>query len=110
MKYTKENIQEGIVAKTKSLSLSEEYTDMLIQQLLQYPVEIEQNIIEWVNDIPLTQINCHEVSMQQVMAQWNLPDKAIPDLILGFINYQNTKWRIPQKVWLAVAGWRHVHD
>lgn len=110
MQYTRVNIQEGIRIKLQSLDLSEEYKEMLCEKICLYPAEIEQNILEWVNNQPLTPVDCHGVSIAQVIQQWNLPENAIPDIVLGFIYYQNSHWRIPQKVWLAASGWRPAHD
>lgn len=92
MKYTRENIVEGINAK-----LDEMYgkDPMLVGAcalyksiLPDYPIEIEQNVLEWVNGAPLTDIDCHGVSIKRIMENRNLKEWYFPVVLRNFIMFK----------------------
>ena len=78
MKYTKENIQEGIRATINALPITSIDKELLMFSIPQYPIEIEQNVLEWINNEPLTDINCHGESIVQTMQAWGFSNKDIP--------------------------------
>lgn len=104
MEYTKENIQEGILNKISSLSCPDGDKRIFMATLPNYPKEIEQNILEWINDRPLTDIDCHGLSLSRILIDFNLDVTDIPTLVWSFIAFKNSNWRIPQKVWQTVSG------
>ena len=57
MKYTKENIAEGIKAKIDVINEPEVIKHKFVKKISEYPIEIEQNILEWINDEFLTNID-----------------------------------------------------
>ena len=110
MKYTKENIHQGVEEKINSLPISEIDKRFLLIKLKKYPQEIEQNVLEWVNDVPLTDIDCYGESIVRVMRLWGFSEKDIPQLICGFMSFKNSNWQMPNYIWQAVTGLQVVYD
>ena len=110
MKYTKENIAEGIKAKINSLQVDEGTKRGLLWCIPQYPKEIEQNILEWINNEPLTDVDCHGESIVRTMAMWNFTKDDIPQLICGFVAFKEGNFRISNHIWQAVTGEQCVYD
>ena len=77
MKYTKENIIDGIKAKINTINEPEVIKRMFVEKISQYPVEIEQNILEWVNDKPLTKIECHGESLVEIIERWGFDNSVV---------------------------------
>ena len=95
MRYTKENIVAGIYAKIDSLdNISDRKKNIFKRKLPDYPKEIEQNVLEWINDLPLTDVDCHGESIIKVMKLFNLDNSAIPYLIKNFIDYKESNFRV----------------
>lgn len=93
MKYTKENIKEGIIAKINSLDeLSEASKRVLRIELLDYPIEVEQNVLEWINNLPITEVDCHGESIKRVMNVFNLDISWFPVILEGFIRFKDTNF------------------
>ena len=94
MKYTKENIFDGIDAKLDELFGGSEVTKttalVFSQWLRQYPKEIEQNILEWVNNEPFSEIDFCGESIKHVADVMQLDSYSIPQLIKNFIDFNKT--------------------
>lgn len=92
MRYTRENIVEGINAKLDELYCGSETSatmkSIYSKSLLDYPIEIEQNILEWVNDEPFTYVDCHGISIKEIVDDLSLSKYKIPRLIKNFINFK----------------------
>lgn len=110
MKYTKENITEGLQHKINSLPLTDMDKELLMLRIVHYPQEIEQNVIEWINGVPLTDIDCHGESIVKVMKLWKFSEQAIPYLICGFGVYAKSNWTSPDAIWQEVTGLQVVYD
>lgn len=110
MKYTKANIQEGIATKIKSLSIPDELKEFYIDSLQNYPNEIEQNVLEWVNNIPLTDVDCHGESIVKIMNLWGFTEADIHKIILGFQDFRDGDWQMPNYIWQAVTGLSGIYD
>ena len=93
MKYTRENIIEGIKAKLDEMfgenSTTEPMSVMFKNVLPQYPIEIEQNVLEWINNEPITEVDCHGISIKHIMDRKNLSEFHMPQLIKNFIDFKN---------------------
>lgn len=95
MQYTRENIIDGILTKIDSMhTISERQKNRLKKELVNYPIEIEQNILEWVNDLPITEVDCHGESIKHVMKIFDLTEEDVPYLIKNFINFKDSGFRV----------------
>ena len=93
MKYTRENIQEGIIAKINSLNeLSEASKRVYRTVLIDYPIEVEQNVLEWINDLPITEVDCHGESIKNVMNVLGLDVTWFPSILKNFISFKHTNF------------------
>ena len=110
MTYTKENIQQGIQDKINSLHISKMDKDLLKLRIMRYPSEIEQNVLEWINNQPLSDIDCHGESILKIMNLWGFSEKDIPQLICGFGVYAKTDWTQAEVIWQEVTGLQVVYD
>ena len=92
MRYTKENIVEGINAKLDAMIAKDEILRTMCEAfrpiLPNYPIEVEQNVLEWVNGDPLTDIDCHGFSIAQTMEDGNLHETYFMLLIKNLIKYK----------------------
>ena len=108
MKYTKENIIEGINAKLDEIvAKNPDLTgicNVYRASLPNYPIEIEQNMLEWINDLPLTEIDCHGASIKGVMESRKLPDHFFPALVRNFITYK--KYNFACGTYICYEGFR----
>ena len=88
MVYTKENIFDGIEAKLNRIAddrpMLEPFCNAYRNVIMNYPIEIEQNVIEWINDVPLTEVNCHGISVKEVMDDYELPDHYFLVVVRNF--------------------------
>lgn len=92
MKYTKENIVEGIYAKLDEMQgdpvlvelFKTEYKNILVN----YPKELEQNVLEWINDLPITEIKYHDCSIKKVLDGMELSVDFFPMVLRNFIAYE----------------------
>jgi hypothetical protein len=93
MKYTRENIIEGIDAKLNQVfgqcPATRPLEDVYKEVLRNYPAELEQNILEWINGETISEINYHGISVREVMDDLSLEDCQIPRLFKNFIIYRN---------------------
>lgn len=92
MKYTRENIKEGIYAKLKEIykeDCHDDFVEELTRRIVNYPIEIEPNILEWINGLPLSKIDCHGISIREIMDSMDLDESYIPTLIENFITFKN---------------------
>ena len=93
MVYTIENIQEGINAKLESMrdgtGTMDRYCILCKKWLLNYPKEVEQNILEWVNNLPLSEVEYHGTSVKRVMQTKKLVDGDFPMVIRNFKMYKD---------------------
>ena len=110
MKYTKENILEGIKNKINSLNTSEENKQWWIERISQYPVEIEQNILEWINNQPLTDVDCHGESVLKTMQMWDLNENDLPYILSGFTTFKEGHFRVSNHIWQTVARLNKAYD
>lgn len=107
MKYTVENIQEGIALKLDELfndDLSKPTANVLKFLFKEYPKEIEQNILEWINDMPFTDIDCHGQSFGHIATSMNLSKYQIPQLIENFIIFKQLNFNDP------IVCYRHLRN
>ena len=92
MKYTRENIVEGIKDKLIRLTNNdpnrEPFRAGSLEMMRNYPIEIEQNILEWINDELLTEIDCGGVSVKHVMYHKNLSDIHFPIVVRNFSTFK----------------------
>lgn len=95
MLYTKNNIIDGIYAKIDSLYEDENTRRMWKTFLPNYPKEIEQNVLEWVNNQPITHVDCYGESVLRIMNGLKLDESWIPQIINGFILFAETKFTYP---------------
>lgn len=97
MRYTKENIVDGIYAKLDEIfkvdSIYKPVGDMFKLILINYPEEIEQNVLEWVNGDPLTEVDCHGVSIKDIVETRNLSDAHMPQIIKNFITFKKNGFK-----------------
>lgn len=93
MKYTEKNIIDGINAKIDNMYSDSGMRQWYKYRLPQYPKEIEQNVLEWINDAPITEVDCHGESVLDIMNAWNLDTSYIPLIIDGFIKFAKTNFR-----------------
>lgn len=98
MLYTKNNIIDGIYAKIDSLYEDENTRRMWKTFLPNYPKEIEQNVLEWVNNQPITHVDCYGESVLDIMDMWNIDESYMPEIINGFIHFAETKFTIPSVI------------
>jgi predicted metal-dependent phosphotriesterase family hydrolase len=93
MQYTKENIVEGINAKIDEIFGSDETTrligNMYKKTLLSYPKEIEQNVLEWINDDTITEIDYHGISIKELVDDLSLQNAQMPQLFKNFITFRD---------------------
>lgn len=95
MVYTKENIVEGIYAKIDAMNeLDVDDKAFWKDRLMEYPVEIEQNILEWVNDYPITEVDCRGESVLRTMWAFDLDESWMPFIVDGFIKFKNSNFRV----------------
>lgn len=94
MKYTKENIIEGIYAKLDEMQgdpvLVEAAKQSYKKSLVNYPIEVEQNVLEWINDLPITAIDCHGTSIKKVLDGMELSIEFFPMVLENFIYFKET--------------------
>lgn len=97
MKYTRENILEGINAKLEATycrdKMDERFLRLYKQELPQYPIEVEQNVLEWINDEPITEVDCHGISIRYVLDRFNLSNDWFPLVLRNFITFKNGGFR-----------------
>jgi hypothetical protein len=86
--YTIKNIHDGIDKKIESMRDGTEEMDAFCTLckawMENYPSEVEQNILEWINNIELSDIECHGTSIKRVMNTMDLTDDAFPMVIRNF--------------------------
>ena len=105
MKYTKENIIEGIYAKVDAMpDASEADKEFWKWKLVQYPIEVEQNVIEWVNGLPITELDCHGESIRRVLDFGGLDDTYFPSVLIGFIWFKSNDFMTNSIVYKTVYG------
>ena len=110
MKYTKESIVEGLMVKIDSLNESLGLKNAWKKMIVKYPTEIEQNVLEWINDEPLSDIDCHGESIVQTMKTWNFSQNDIPAILCGFVMFKESGSRVSNHIWQAVMGEQCVYD
>ena len=94
-KYTRENIKEGIINKINSIdNVSEATKRVWRERFLEYPIEIEQNILEWINDEPITQVDCYGESIRWVMDAFELDISWFPMILENFIRFKDTGFKL----------------
>jgi hypothetical protein len=93
MKYTRENIVEGINAKLNKLvdenPILSPMCNVYRTILLNYPIEIEQNVLEWINNLPITKVDCHGISIKEVMERKQVKDVYFPIVVQNFIRFKD---------------------
>ena len=92
MVYTKENIKEGIIAKINSINdedADEGMKRIWRNKFVNYPIEVEQNVLEWINNQPITDIDCHGESIRRVLDIFELDDSWFPIVLENFILFKN---------------------
>jgi hypothetical protein len=103
MKYTKQNIVEGIYNKLDAMFEHEPMLhpmkELYKEKLVHYPKEVEQNVLEWINDLPLTEIDCYGVSIKGVMVDLELPDVWFPRVLSSFIDFMNSGFDDPYVIY-----------
>ena len=109
MKYTRENILEGIKHKVNTLKCPDKMKIGLVDRLALYPIEIEQNVLEWVNNQELTHVDCHGQSITILMDKWNLTDEDIPKLICGFAAFKNDDFVSSDLIWKTFMGLTRIY-
>lgn len=109
MKYTRENILEGIKHKVDTLKCPDQMKIGLVDRLVLYPIEIEQNILEWINNQELTDVNCHGQSIVKLMKKWHLSEEDIPKLICGFAAFKNDEFNSPDLIWKTFMGLTRIY-
>ena len=98
MQYTQENIKQGICAKIDKLYDDNTDREFWKQKLLEYPKEIEQNILEWINDHPITDVDCHGESILDKMNAWKMDISYFPMVVRGFIQFSKTQFTCPSVI------------
>ena len=97
MKYTKENIVEGIDARLNELHRNQPGSEHFCQackiMMQDYPIEIEQNVLEWVNGLPISELDFHGTSIKRVMESRKLTDDFFPIVIKNFKNYKKNEFK-----------------
>jgi hypothetical protein len=97
MKYTRENILEGINVKLEEWCWDKRIYGGLLkvykQELPQYPIEVEQNVLEWINGEPITEVDCHGMSIRRVMDCFDLSDDSFPLVLRDFISFKKGGFR-----------------
>ena len=93
VKYTKENIIEGIYEKIDTIDGFEGLKVLWKYKLPQYPIEIEQNVLEWLNGEPISDIDYHGESIAKIFKLWNIDESRFISVLLGFIDFKNEGWR-----------------
>lgn len=96
MIYTKENIEEGIIAKINSINdedADEGMKRIWRNKFVNYPIEVEQNVLEWINNQPITDIDCHGESIRRVLDIFELDDSWFPIVLENFILFKNSGFR-----------------
>lgn len=102
--FLKEDIVEGIFWKVVMSDESDRSKPVLMKRLLDYPLEIEQNILEWINNKSLTEVDCHGESIVKWLECFNLTYEAIPLIIKAFISYKESRWRVCPSNYIIGAG------
>ena len=102
MRYTKENIIDGIYAKIDEASVSDGIKRKWRRKLVDYPEEVEQNVLEWLNDQPISEIDCHGESIKRVLDYENMGIEWFPCALEGFVNFKNSHYQVPSRVWQYV--------
>ena len=97
MRYTRENIWDGIEAKLSLFRDGNESTERYLaicREFMQdYPKELEQNVLEWVNNEPITEIDCHGASIKGVMCAEKLSDLYFPMVVRNFKIYRDRNFK-----------------
>lgn len=109
MEYTRENILEGIRQKVKVLKCPDRMKIGLVDRLALYPIEIEQNVLEWINGQELTHVNCHGQSIKNLINEWHLSEEDIPKLICGFATFKNDDFNSPDLIWKTFMGLKRIY-
>ena len=110
MKYTKENIVEGIKAKIDVINEPEVIKHKFVKKISEYPIEIEQNILEWINDEFLTNIDCYGESIVNVVNMWNVPIDKLYLVFYGFTIFKESNFYDHESVILPVIGAQCIYD
>ena len=95
MKYTSDNIKEGIIDKINSIDKTKADSGMKknwCRKLINYPIEVEQNVLEWLNDEPITKVDCHGISIRHVLDACKLDDSWFPFVLENFISFKNNNY------------------
>jgi hypothetical protein len=103
VKYTIENIIDGIYAKIDSMDIPDREKYLWKSKLQQYPNEISQNILEWINDLPITEVDCHGESIVKTMTVWDLDESWMPWVIDGFIKFKKSGFRVQSVIDQQIA-------
>lgn len=97
MKYTKENIVEGINAKLDLMIEKDKILrgacNAFRDIITQYPIEVEQNVLEWINGDPLTDINYHGFSIAKTMKELELHESFFMLIIRNLICYRDSGFK-----------------
>ena len=106
--YTRENIIEGIYKKVDSIKdASDGLKSIWKKELVNYPIEVEQNVLEWINGEPISDIDCHGYSMRTVLNYIKRGDEWFPFVLESFIKYKNTNFMMPSIVYGSLL---RTHD
>ena len=104
-KFGKNDIIEGLFWKVIETNKEDDILySILLKKLLDYPIEIEQNILEWINNETLTEIDCHGESIVKWLECFNLTYAAIPLIIKAFVDYKDSNWRVCPSNYIIGAG------
>ena len=98
MRYTKENIVEGIHAKLEEMygdsPMYKGFLKHMKQILPTYPTEVEQNVLEWLNGDEISDVDCHGISIKTVLSH---PDAIanidFPHVLYNFIKFQKSGFK-----------------
>jgi hypothetical protein len=60
---------------------------------MEYPIELEQNVLEWVNDLPLSEISCHGESINGVLKHMQWSNDCIPLVLNNFVLYKKGNYK-----------------
>ena len=95
--YTRENIIEGLDAKLDEIkAIDPEYDgwcESYRDSIKNYPIEVEQNVLEWINNKPLTDIDCHGASIKKIMDAFNLPNWYFPAILDNFVAFKENNFQ-----------------
>lgn len=94
MKYTKKDIPNILRQKVDSLGTHDAHKNLIFERIMRYPKEIEENILQWLNNEPITEIDCHGMSMKYVIDTCKLNDSDMLWLIDNFATYAERDFQV----------------